>query len=194
MESLHGDRHIKLRDISSVYEALFLRAVVGFELYCETLFYDILTGNIRYSGKKAKCRLTGISVKALRAILLQGKNYVDWLPYDSTLRRAQLYIHSPKGDDKIGRPFVELDSNEKSQLFSIVKIRNAIAHSSEHALCEFAEKVIGNRPLQPQERTPCGFLRSLASATPRQTQFEVWVAALGSIATSVLGTPIRGQE
>jgi hypothetical protein len=194
MESLHGDGHVTLRDISSVYEALFLRAVVAFELYCETLFYNIMTGGIRYSERKAKCKLIGVSAKTLRAILLQEKKYLDWLPYDNTINRAKLYIHNPKGDDKIGRPFVELDAGEKSQLSSIYRIRNAIAHSSTHALAEFTNKVIGNRPLPPQERTPCGFLRSLASATPRQTQFEVWMAALGSIATSILGTPIPGQQ
>jgi len=38
MEVLNAKGGIPVRDIETVYEALFLRAVTGFEQFCATLF------------------------------------------------------------------------------------------------------------------------------------------------------------
>jgi hypothetical protein len=183
MESLYSRGDILLRDVSTVYESLFLRAVVGFEQFCEVLFLEILKGRIRYSGSRVVPRITHNSVGAMREVLLQGKPYLDWLPYESTEKRAKWYLNG-------GRPFTNLDDAERSTIKTIQTIRNAIAHSSDHALRKFRQSVIGNQSLLPRERTPAGFLRSQLTNAPMQRRIEVYVAELGSIAAKICGNPI----
>ncbi len=191
MEVLFDGGKNNLRDISSVYESLFLRAIVGLEQYLENLFVAILSGSIIYSPRKIICKMSCESGDALREILLQGQNYLDWLPYNRTEDRATLYLANRGTTEDCGRPFVELDDGEKSQLKTMVTIRNAIAHTSSHAMNEFLRKVVGSQALLPREKKPAGYLRSLVTVTPRQTRMEAYMGKLGSIAVKILGRPLN---
>src|SRR5262249_37025998 len=131
-----------------------------------------------------------ISRGALRDILLQGAKYLDWLPFHHTEKRVELYIAKRGQSGNCGRPFVELTDGDKSQLKTIVTIRNAIAHSSPHAANEFARTVIGSQPLLPREKTPAGYLRSQVAGSPIQTRFEAYIGTLGGIAETLLGVPL----
>ena len=98
MESLYSEGRITRRDLESVYEALFLRAVTSFEGFIEELFIDILRGRVRYSRKRVRVRMTAKSQGALMEILLQEDKYMQWLPFNHTESRARLYLNG-------GRPF-----------------------------------------------------------------------------------------
>ena len=190
MEALFGDGRLKLSDLHSVYESLFVRAVAGFETYCEDLFFQILNGRIEYSSRKTERKITSKSKTVLREILHQGKPYLDWLPFNKTIERVELYIFRRGNTPICGRPFIEVDQADKGQLTTILTIRHAIAHVSQHALKKFNDTVIGNQALLQSEKAPAGFLRSQIGNAPIQRRFEAYLGSLGSIATKVLGKPI----
>jgi hypothetical protein len=176
MEKLYYDDKIVLRDVESVYEALFLRAVTGFE----DLFISILEGRTRYRPRgRVTVRMTAVSSDALKEILLQGNRYMTWLPFDNTEKRANIYLRD-------GKPFSELSSGDRSMLKTITTIRHAIAHKSTHAMNEFERTVIGSQALLRRERRPAGFLRSQARANPSANRFEIYVGELGRIAGGVV--------
>src|SRR5690349_21591224 len=105
MEKLFDSGKITKTDLESVYEALFLRAVTSFEVFLEDLFLAILEGKIQYSQSRVQPRLQVRSRDALMEILLQGNDYMNWLPFKHTMNRAKLYL-------KDGRPFSELSNGD----------------------------------------------------------------------------------
>lgn len=178
LEASHAKGDLLKTDIETVYEALFLRAITGFELYLEQMFIDILLGKTHHHPSRA-CAILKTSTKLdLLKILNRGNDYLTWLPYANTEGRARLYL-------KNGRPFSELTNGDKSLLADMTRIRNAIAHKSEHASKQFQQKVIANLPLLKNEKRPAGFLRSQFRANPRQLRFEVYIGELGQIAAKL---------
>ncbi len=173
MEALHSEGRITLTDLHSVYEALFLRAVTGFEVFIESLFVSILDGSAKYPKRRVAVRMTVSSNRALKDILLQGRDYLDWIPISRTIERAGIYLNG-------GRPFSEITDGDRSAIKTITLIRHAIAHQGAHAKKVFRDKVIGSRALLPVEKRPAGFLRS--QANPNQRRFEVYIIQLGRIA------------
>jgi hypothetical protein len=189
MEVLFRKEEITLRDINSVYESLFLRAVIGFELFCDGLFFSILDGSVRYSSRRALSMLSARSGKAARRIVLGTRNYLDWIPYDKMSKTVRVYLRD-------GKPFTNLDDKHdptvkllKDSLETIVIIRNAIAHESASAIRKF-ESAIGRRNLRPRERTPGAYLRSNLSIAPPQTRFQGYIADLGAIAALIMDRPL----
>lgn len=178
MDSLHGQKQIVLRDLESVYEALFLRAVTSFEAFLEELFISILKDKATYSQRRVSLRMKAINSAALLEILLQGKDYMQWLPFNATERRAHLYL-------KGGKPFSELTDGDKSMMKTISTIRNAIAHRSDFAMEQFEMKVIGSQPLLPRERTPAGYLRVPVSSNNTQTKFESYMGELSRLSAAL---------
>ncbi|WP_338821442.1 hypothetical protein [Bradyrhizobium septentrionale] len=175
MERLFAAGQIKRIDLDTVYEALFLRAVTSFEAFLEDLFLAILAGRARYSKQRVRILISASSPDALMQILLQGNSFMNWLPFESTERRARLYL-------KDGRPFTDLGDGDKSQLKTISVIRNAIAHKSPFALSQFQKIAIGSSPFLQNERNPAGFLRSRIASGPAQSRFEIHVGHLGRCA------------
>lgn len=183
MESLHRRRRIFPRDIETVYESLFLRAVLGFENFCESLFFDILNGNIRYRTNEVEPWVKRCDSERLREIVHRGTRYLSWIPYDKALITSKLFLDE-------GKPFSNLDANEKNMIAKIVVIRNAIAHSSPHSKKQFNNDVIRGLALQDREKTPGGYLRSVARTTPSiERQFEMYAGQLGLIAAKMSGRP-----
>jgi hypothetical protein len=178
METLYDDKRIALRDLHAVYEALFLRAVTGFEVFLEELFVGILERKIRYPIERVSLRMKAKSRDALMEILLQGDMYLDWLPFDRTVDRAKLYLEE-------GKPFSELEDADKGTIKRVMITRNAIAHSSKHAMDKFHKVVIGGQALLRGERKPAGFLRAQVRAAPVQNRFEVFVAEMNRIASQL---------
>jgi hypothetical protein len=179
MEGLYADGRIVLRDLHSVYEALFITAATSFEVFLEEHFFSILTEKTKYKkNRKVVLRVKSTSVTTLREILHQGKDYLTWMPFDHTEARARLYM-------KDGRPFSDLDGGAKSKIKTIHLIRNAIAHKSKHSKRLFDEKVIGTQALLSVEKTPSGYLRAQVSAAPVIIRFEVYMQDLAAIAKSI---------
>lgn len=174
MERLYQDRKIAERDLHTVYESLFLRAVTSFESFLEELFIAVLERRVTYKQARKVCvRVTTNTRQALMSVLLQDRDYLSWLPFSNTERRATIYLTG-------GRPFTGLDDSDKSMVKTITTIRNAIAHRSKYAMDEFDRTVIGSRTLLRGERRPAGFLRSNVGTA--HNQFQVYVGELARIA------------
>lgn len=176
MEGLRAAGRITVRDLHSVYEALFLRGVTSFEVFLESLFLAILRQKVRYPKSRVSLRMTPANDKALMDILQQNQLYLQWIPYHHAEDRAKLYLAD-------GKPFSELRPADKSVIRTITTIRNAIAHSSAHAKAEFERKVIANKALLRGERTPAGFLRTDANAA--QKRFETYMIELSRVAQAL---------
>jgi hypothetical protein len=178
MEALYQNHSIVLRDLHSVYEALFLRGVTSFEVFLEDLFISIIRQRTTYSRGRVSVRMTATSHQALIDILLQGDKYMTWLPFNNTEQRAKIYL-------KDGKPFSELTDGDKSMMKSITTIRNAIAHKGPHAINEFKRTVIGSQRLLPVEKSPAGFLRSQVRTGPTRNRFEVYAGELARIGAAL---------
>jgi hypothetical protein len=163
-EKLHLAGHVSDHDVNLFYEGIFLRTVTSLEALIEELFVGLLTGRITH-GRKIHPRVTFRSSGIARDVMLGGRAYVDWLPYHHTEKRAVAFFRS-------GEPFSTLDSTEKKSLERMLTIRHAVAHQSRAARQKFEDEVIGAAPLLATERTPAGFLRSVFSVAPPQTQYE----------------------
>jgi len=100
MEDLHSAGDITQRDLNSVYEALFLRAVTRFESFLEELCLGILEKRVKYKKtRKIVLKMTPKSHQALIDVVFQQNRYLDWLPFDKTEDRADYYLQG-------GRPFM----------------------------------------------------------------------------------------
>ena len=165
------------RDIEQVYAGLYVEIVASFERFLENLFVELLVKKVRCGQISVKPKMLFPSRDMAREIINGGRKYVDWLPYENhTEKRAKIFIFD-------GLPFTSLSQANKKQLDEVLLIRNAIAHKSKHALHQFNVKVISGLSLTTSERTPCGFLRSVARNSPQQTQYEVRVLVLAEIAS-----------
>jgi Protein of unknown function DUF262 len=177
-QKLYSADQITLRDLHSVYEALFLRAVTSFEVFLQELFVAILERRVRYRSRTVVVRMKATSTDALMEILHQNEKYLSWLPFKYTLDRAKLYLND-------GKPFSDLSTGDQSIIKTITTIRHAVAHKSAHAMNEFRRTVIGAQSLLRGERSPAGYLRSQVRSGPAQNRFEVYVAELARITSSL---------
>lgn len=181
MEQLFSQGLLSRHDIESVYEGLFIRSVIAFEEFLDKLFIGIMLQKYAYqrnSGSQVLPRVRIASPLVLREILLNGRDYLDWLPYGKTEERAGIYLRG-------GRPFSELSTHDKDILKRVLFLRNAIAHSSSHAQRRFVAIVINTTPVISRERTPAGFLRSTIRINPVTTRFEVYLSDLGRMARTL---------
>lgn len=174
MEGLFLENRLGVTDLDAVYESLFLRSVTGFEVFLEKLFVDILDKEKTYPVKRrVSLRMEANTKQARKAILLQGNDYLDWLPIKRTLERSEIYLLG-------GRPFSELSHGDRSIISTITFIRNAIAHKGDHSQRIFREKVIGSTALRPSEKRPASFLRTKVGSG--QNRFQVYTLQLVKIA------------
>jgi hypothetical protein len=177
VEELHTTTSIPQKDVARVYESLFLNAVTLFEAFLEDLFIGLLVvGKGVVSGHSSiHPRIVVRSHQVAREVALQGRRYLDWLPYEQTGARAEVFFTG-------GRPFTLLSKPLKDDIQKCVWIRNAIAHRSDHARTVFLRNVVGSLSLPPRERIPSGYLRSILAAYPKQTRYEYLVARLSATA------------
>lgn len=172
-ETLFADGSLRQADTEAIYEGLFLRAVTAFEAFLEEYFHMIVEDKAGFSkSSRVGCRYEPKSVE-LEAVV-QNKRYVDWLPFDRTKKRAEIFL-------KGGRPFAGLIAPHPAAIERCVVTRHAIAHSSGHAKSRFKKEVIHNLVLRPAERTPAGFLRSIA-ILPDTRRFNLMVGDLRAAA------------
>lgn len=164
-ERVFANGDLTRHDIEYVYMSLFLDAVVSFERFIEDLFVGYLSGRLRPRGRVIS-RVSFRSDAVARDVVLGGRQYVDWVPYEQyTIKRAEAFFRG-------GYPFTKLNKAERDTLEQVLFVRNAIAHKSRHAIKSFEEKVLSGLPLVGHERTPAGFLRSLFRSAPNQTRHE----------------------
>ena len=158
----------------TMYEGLFLSAHVAFEGFLEELFLGLL---VKDKGVKSR-RLTvvakvEITSHAMARALVLGpdKEYIDWVPFNRTIKLAKVFF-------KDGRPFSKLKQPHKDILFKAHIIRNVIAHKSKHSLKKFRKHIIVSSSISPVERSPAGYLRGVIRITPTQTRFSILLSQL----------------
>jgi hypothetical protein len=175
VERLYGTKKIIKFDVEQIYSGLYLDAFVSLERYVEDLFIGYLSGQITPTTRLVRPRLSFNSSQLAIEVLLSGKRYLDWLPYLQTRTRAETFFHN-------GHPFSSLSRAQENVLEELHRIRNALAHRSDHASDVFVRLVIGALPVMPREKRPASFLRSTFRAFPHQTRFENYLVEMLSIA------------
>lgn len=174
-ESLLLKRIVVRRDIEQVYEGLYMGAITSFENWIEDLFIGLLVGRLQHCSSLVAPRVSFKSGRVAREIIFSDRNYVDWLPYRYTEKRATAFFRN-------GSPFTCLNRTDFKKLEIISCIRNAIAHKSAYSKNKFEDEVIGSSPVTQQERTPSGYLRGIFRITPSQTRYENLINEMASIA------------
>jgi len=174
-EGLFLNHQIVTRDIEEIYGAIYLNAVASFESFIEELFIGLLVGRIHSKHSRVAARVTIKSTKVARDILLRGRNFFNWLPYDNTEKTARIFFVD-------GRPFTILTMDDKELLGKCLVIRNAIAHKSRYAVRKFSKEVLSNITLAPRDKRPKSFLRSQFSMSPPTNYYQHYVAETLKIA------------
>ena len=166
METLLKGGVIVGRDIEQVYEGLFMSSITSLENWIESLFVGLMVGRITHHSASVVPHVSFNSDRIARDVILGGRNYLDWLPYQRyTIKRAKAFYRN-------GVPFTNLDKTDIKKLDVLYIIRNAIAHKSQHSLSLFEKEVVGTIPITQQERKPAGYLRGVFRITPSQTRYE----------------------
>ena len=177
-ESLFDKGYINRRDIEEVYAAIYVDAIAFFEALIEELFLGLLVQKIKPRISKFNIRVVVRSYSVARDILFQGKKYLNWLPYDNTEKRAELFFTG-------GRPFTVLSSTEKEHIERCLTIRHAIAHQSRHAIDKFKSEILSGWTLTMRDRNPKSFLRAQFSLSPRKTYYQHYIDDLTRLASTI---------
>ena len=179
MESLLLKRIVVRRDIEQVYEGLYMSSITSFENWIEDLFIGLLVGRLKHCSAAVVPRVSFKSDHVAREVIFSDRNYVDWLPYRFTQKRANAFFRN-------GMPFTCLNKPENKpdlkKLQILFYIRNVVAHKSAYSKKKFEDEVIGSSPVPLQEHTPAGYLRGIFRITPTQTRYENFINEMASIA------------
>jgi hypothetical protein len=160
-----ASRARSIGDKNQIYAGAMLSFYASFERGIEEVFLGLLTGKLGHSRSDVKSLVSFPDDGIARSIVFDGRNYVDWLPFDRHLKsRAPLYFED-------GRPFLELDSNDRRFLIELGTIRNALAHQSRHSLELFDRTFVQGKSLPASQRSPAGYLRGSHSLT--ETRLEL---------------------
>ena len=179
MERLYLAGSVVRRDVEQVYSGLYMDSLTSFESLIEELFVGLLSGRFSIGRGTAVPLVAFKNKQAIRPAVYGGRPYVDWLPYDRTLERAEIFFRR-------GVPFTNLDDDDKNFVRQCSSVRNAIAHKSAHAKRLFEQRVLANHShLMARERTPTGYLRSVFRQNPAQTRYELLVVGLANVATKL---------
>lgn len=178
-EQLFSKKIIVRRDIEIIYSGLFLDAVTSFEGFIEDLFLKLLVDDSIHPSSSVKAKFNFKNITNSRTVVYSGKNYIKWFPYDLTIKRAKIFFKS-------GKPFTNLDSNDKKGIKEVLYIRNALAHRSNYSIKVFKRNVTSGLPLTSREMTVTGFLRSLYASNPPQTRYEYYVFQLSYLGRKLI--------
>lgn len=162
-------------DIEQVYSGIYVEAFVSFERFVEELFLGYVSGKITTPTRDVKAKMSFPSAAIAEEVVFGGNRFVDWIPYEKTTERAEIFF-------KNGKPFSTLTKPQKDMLKELHRVRNALAHRSDHSVDLFTRLVLGSMPLSPHERKPAGFLRSILRVSPRQTRLENYLFEMLTIA------------
>lgn len=162
MSKLQALRHITEKDLERAHRGAFIEFVNYYERSIERLFIGLLCGNAQIPGCSPRFK---VSFSQAEAIVRGGKEYIDWMPYDHTMKRSRLYFDG-------GYPFVDLSDTEKDVLRKMTYIRNALAHESGTALNKFQKACIGQRALTQRQRHPEVWLMGMHAGA--QTRFSYY--------------------
>lgn len=168
--------HLSKKAAEQMYESLFLSCFTAFEVLIEDVFLSHL---VSPRGAKAIPRVHIRSLPVARELVIgPGKKYVDWLPFEKTIERAELFFRG-------GRPFSDAPASHRALVDKAQLIRNLIAHRSRHSQQQFERQVVAGAPLLTREKLPAAYLRGLASGSPPLSRYENYVTSLLVIAKHI---------
>ncbi len=162
-------------DINLVFAGAYVSYVAYFESQIEVLFVGLLTGRLQHPDPTVRPLVGMPNARTAKSLILGGKRYVDWLPYDQQTRPRSLAFFDA------GAPFARLDDSKVKALERASVLRNALAHSSDHSQRRFSETFVSGRSLPPAQQRPAGFLRGKHSLT--QNKLEVQLSELIAVMT-----------
>ena len=163
--------NLSRRAAEQMYESLFLSSFTAFEVFIDELFLTLLV-KPSPNATGAVPRVTVRSFSVGRELIMgAGRKYVDWLPYERTLERANLFFRG-------GRPFTSVALADRNLVNKAQIIRNAIAHRSRYSERRFEREIIGATALPPREYKPAAYLRGFVSGSPPLTRYENFAAGL----------------
>lgn len=118
-------------------QGLYLVAVRSFEAFLEDQIHGLATKKVKWksrqmSGVRVRCtnRLKEQRPEFVKQLMLGGKSYADYLPYEHTEKISKLLFTG-------GRPFTLLCETDKTTLRRCQRVRNYIAHRSDFARSKF---------------------------------------------------------
>lgn len=174
--ALHAKGKITSFDVEQIYSGVYLDAFVSLERFIEELFLGYVSGRVSSPTAAVKVTATIKPSSKAETVLVGDRSYLDWIPYDRhTMERAKIYF-------KNGLPFSSLDRTELALLADLHRIRNALAHRSDHSMEIFQRFVIGSLSLLPRDRRPGRFLLTAFRANPVQTRLQNYLFEMLSIA------------
>ena len=175
VDGLYGGRVLAKRDVDVFYAGVFLDAVTHFERFLEQLFVGLIMDSIRHARAGVSAKMSVKSYSVCHEILAGDRPYVDWLPYDYTVKRANKFLHE-------GHPFSDLDARSIKRMQEVCAVRNVLAHRSRFAQRKFENSVLNGLALRAYERTAPGYLRMPLRSAPRQTFFDAYIIDLSHVA------------
>jgi len=176
VNKLHAVGKISAFDVEQIYSGIYLDAFVSLERFIEDLFLGYVSGQVTLPTKAAKPLVTISPSSKAKEVMLGGKNFLDWIPYDAnTKKRAQIYFNGNSS-------FLSLSKQDENLLGQLHQIRNALAHRSTHSIGVFHRLVVGNLPIVPRDKRPGNFLRTIFRANPSQTRLQYYLFEMLEIA------------
>jgi hypothetical protein len=166
----------KKNDIRFQINGLFLIAMRQFEFFLEEHLVALAADEVKFAPRSIDGKRIAVQQinnerepKNIQRLLNGGRSYVDFLPYDKSIRLAKVFL-------KKGYPFSLLPTTPKRQIEKCISIRNLVAHESIAARRSFKEKVLDVTPLPPYERNTAGYLMTDFDMT--RTNFEADISNL----------------
>jgi hypothetical protein len=163
VEKLHAERRLSERDVRRAYGGAFLAFYACLERSIERLFLGTVMGRYTYTNGSVRALVSIKSERVARLAVQGGRDYVDWLPYDLTVRRATAFLST-------GRPFSDLTPAQQKTFARVATVRNAIAHESNSSHKRFHRELVAGTALPVSQQTPAGYLRGQHGAG--QTRFS----------------------
>lgn len=178
---LHSRGMISGFDVEQIYSGVYLDAFVSLERFIEDLFLGYISGQVVAPSRAAKSLVAITPSSKVKDVLLGGKKFIDWIPYDQyTKKRAETYF-SPNSK------FRTLARQDEILLVQLHQIRNALAHRSTHSTDVFHRLVIGNLSISPLDKRPGNFLRTIFRANPSQTRLQYYLFEMLDVAKRLSG-------
>ncbi len=177
-EDLCQREHITDDELEDMYETWFLQSHLAFESFLENLFIGLLVGRLT-ADRSIRPRIQVRSDRVAREVIFAGKDYVDWMPFNSTKNRAEPFFRG-------GRPF-DLSEGDCTLLAEVQRIRNFIVHGSSHAERQYLKILDAHRVGVGRRKAGTFLRRHKTVGPPPETWFEYYLKVLGHSAHRLCG-------
>lgn len=139
-------------------QGLYLIAVRSFETFLEEEIILLASGKAHWASRvvngtrlRHENRLRETRTRMIKEVLLAGKNYTDYLPYERCELAARLVFVG-------GRPFTYLGDAERRALTRCLSVRNYIAHESEFSRKKYLKSYRALKPTLIKTPRPAQYL------------------------------------